>query len=450
MTAPPVGPDADFERFDELITEATSELRGGEVLTANYDGEASDFVRFNAGDVRQAGTVIQRTLALDLADGRRHATGTVRLTGDRTIDRARVGDLVDELRDQRRFVPDDPYLMVNTEVTSTVRHVGEVLPEPGAAVADVRRASAGLDLVGILALGSIDHGFASSLGQRNWSRAQTFNLDWSCYLRADKAAKNRYAGTAWDDAAFTAKLDWTRQQLAVLDRRPIDLEPGRYRTFLAPPAVQELTDMLAWGGFGLRAHRTKQTPLLRMVAEGATLSPQVRCVEDTAGGVGPAVQPQGFLRPDEVVLIDAGRYADHLVSPRSAAEFGVATNGAAEDESPESLRMAAGDLPTARVLDELGTGLHVGDLWYLNWSDRMACRTTGMTRFATFWVQDGEVTAPVNVLRFDDTAYRMLGECLVGLTDETEVLLDPSTYGQRSTASSRLPGALVEEMTFTL
>ena len=41
----------------------------------------------------------------------------------------------------------------------------------------------------------------------------------------------------------------------------------------------------------------------------------------------------------------------------------------------------------------LGTGLFVGNLWYTNFSDRAACRTTGMTRFATFWIDEGEIVA---------------------------------------------------------
>ncbi len=34
--------------------------------------------------------------------------------------------------------------------------------------------------------------------------------------------------------------------------------------FFAPGALQELADLLAWGGFGLKSHRTAQTPLMRL------------------------------------------------------------------------------------------------------------------------------------------------------------------------------------------
>ena len=73
-----------------------------------------------------------------------------------------------------------------------------------------------------------------------------------------------------------------------------------------------------------------------------------------------------------------------------------------------------------------------------------------MTRFATFWVDGGEIQAPLNVMRFDETVYRILGENLMSLTQEREFILDPGTYHGRSTSSGRVPGALVEDFAFTL
>ncbi|MGH8057601.1 MAG: metallopeptidase TldD-related protein, partial [Candidatus Entotheonellia bacterium] len=79
-----------------------------------------------------------------------------------------------------------------------------------------------------------------------------------------------------------------------------------------------------------------------------------------------------------------------------------------------------------------------------------ACRMTGMTRFATFWVEGGVIQAPLSVMRFDESIYRMFGDHLVGLTAERDFILDTGTYHRRSTGNSRLPGALVEEFHFTL
>jgi predicted Zn-dependent protease len=73
-----------------------------------------------------------------------------------------------------------------------------------------------------------------------------------------------------------------------------------------------------------------------------------------------------------------------------------------------------------------------------------------MTRFATFRVERGRIVAPVDVLRFDDSLYRMLGSNLEALTRETELLLSADTYRSRQLTSARLPGALVREIAFTL
>ncbi|MEL7155304.1 MAG: metallopeptidase TldD-related protein [Actinomycetota bacterium] len=441
--------------FDELVGWATAALTGDEVLTASLDAEDSDFVRFNHGNVRQAGSVRQRSIALDLIEGDVHVAGRLQLAQDPEIDRARLGAMLADLREQRAVTPPDPYLAYATDVTSTERIGDGVIPEPAEAIDRIQTGATDHDLVGIYAAGDTYRGFGNSLGQRNWHQSRTFNFDWSFYLSdaaaaRDRAVKNLYAGKDWDDAAFTAKIEQSTSQLDALARPPVNLEPGRYRTYLAPAAVMELIEMMAWGGFSIEAHQTKQTPLLRMVTEGASLDPSIHITEDIANGVAPNFQGDGFLRPDDVSLIAGGVYRDCLVSPRSAKEYEVPTNGASSWEAPEAVTMAGGPLAADDVLGQLDTGLYVGNLWYLNFSDRAACRTTGMTRFATFWVENGEIVAPANVMRFDDTAYALLGSNLVGLTSEVDTIFDPSTYEGRSSVSYRLPGALVDDMTFTL
>lgn len=425
-------------------------LRGDEIYLCSFSAEESDFIRFNRSAVRQAGSVVQRFLEVDLIEGRRHAAGTLSLAADRSTDLARLTDLVARLRATRECVPEDPYLLYSTDVRSTQRHQKHELPDREGIVENVRRVGKDRDLVGVYAAGATHAGFANSLGQRNWYSSHSYNLDWSFFHSADRAVKAAYAGFDWQPEEFSRIVDRAAAQLDVLVRPAHSIDRGQYRVYLAPTALYEIVSLLGWGGFGLRAHRSKTTPLLWMVEQGAALHPSVRIAENTRDGFAPDFQEAGFLRPDEVTLVEGGMYRDTLVSPRSSLEFGVPTNGASAGEAPLSVDVAAGDLSATRVLRELGTGIYVGNLWYLNFSDRGACRTTGMTRFATFWVEGGEIQAPLNVMRFDETLYRMLGEKLIGLTSERETILDSGTYGRRSTDSARLPGALIEDFTFTL
>jgi predicted Zn-dependent protease len=438
------------EYFYALADALTVLLHGEEVYTCTFDAEDSDFVRFNRSAVRQPGTVLQRTLSLDLIKGRRHAAGAIALCGDMELDRERLERLVVELREKLPYLPEDPYLLYATDVHHSEQHGENCLPEQDAVLTAVLDAGRGRDLVGIYAAGGIYAGFANSLGQRNWFSSYSFNFDWSFYYQGDRAVKTAYAGFVWEPQAFTRQVEAAAAQLEVLRRPPRTIAPGRYRVYLAPAALHDILDILAWGGFGLKDHRTKQTTLIKMIEEGVRLHPTVTILENTRDGVAPNFQAAGFLKPDRVTLIDAGVFHECLVSPRSAQEYGVPTNGASGGEAPESVEMAAGTLPRQAVLTQLDTGVYINNVWYLNYSDRSACRLTGMTRFATLWVENGVIQAPLNVMRFDESIYRMLGEHLLDLTAERELILDASTYHCRSTSSSRLPGALVEDFTFTL
>ncbi|MFQ5557547.1 MAG: hypothetical protein ACE5GB_08595, partial [Acidimicrobiales bacterium] len=232
--------------FEELAGWAMGRLAGDEFLMAQLHGEDSDFVRFNGAAVRQAGSVSQRSMALDLVEGSRHAAGRVSITGRVDIDRARLGDLIVELRERRRAMPADPHLLYATGEASSERDLAGDLPAPAEALDQILIAAGGDDLVGVYAAGRSYAGFAGSTGQRNWHSSPTFNLDWSLHNSEGRATKNLYAGSAWDHPPLATKMDWAARELAVLDREPLELAPSSYRVYLAPAAVQDLVDMLAW------------------------------------------------------------------------------------------------------------------------------------------------------------------------------------------------------------
>ncbi|AFL72567.1 TldD/PmbA family protein [Thiocystis violascens] len=436
------------DTFFALADRLQAGLAGTEILFCNLGAEASDFVRLNRNRIRQAGHVRSAALGLNLIDGARQAEGRCDLTGDARQDLVRARHLLARLRERLVHVPDDPYLHYSTEASESHRQVGEAIPSAEETVAELIAAAEGLDLVGIWASGAIDEGLASSLGHRHWHQSLSFNLDWSCYLEADKAVKAGLGGFHWDTAALNHKLDALREGLRIMARPARTLDPGRYRAYLAPAAVNELTDMLAWGGFDLKSHRTHQTPLLLMTRGERRFDPRVTLREEHARGLAAGFTAEGFVKPDRVTLIEGGIFSQCLVDARDGKEYGETVNAASG--SPESLGFDAGELPMAEVLARLDTGLYIGNLWYCNWSDPNDCRATGMTRFGTYWVENGEIVSPVKVMRFDDSLYHLLGDRLEGLTRERELILSAQTYDGRSTDSALLPGLLVSGINLAL
>ena len=113
--------------------------------------------------------------------------------------------------------------------------------------------------------------------------------------------------------------------------------------------------------------------------------------------------------------------------------------------------MESGTLAEAQALSHLDTGVLLSNLWYLNFSDRDACRVTGMTRFACLWVQDGQPVAPIEAMRFDDSLFDMLGESgLQALGAQAERMPNLDTWEGRSTGGIEAPCALLRRLRFAL
>ena len=436
--------------FYDLATVIHTRLQATEQFTCWFSAETSDFVRFNHSVIRQPGHVEQMVLSLRLISGKRHAQSSATLSGNPDADNAQCEQILTVLRSQLEDVPEDPYLLFSQEVFSTEQNSTSQLPSTAAMVDQILTAAKGCDLVGILAAGSLYRGFANSLGQRNWHQTSNFNLDWSLYQNKDKAVKTSYAGVQWDAALFAEKMQQAKQQLAILERPAMTIKPGAYRAYLTPTALNELVGMLNWDGLSEKSLRTKQSSIRRMRDENVCFHPSIHLSEDTANGIAPRFQQDGFIKPEQLTLISNGKLIDSMISPRTALEYGIAANGADSGEAISSLDLAAGQLPLTQVLSELGTGIYISNLWYLNFSDRANCRITGMTRFATFWVENAEIKAPLNVMRFDDSLFRLLGDNLLALTQERELLVDALTINERSVTSARLPGALVKAINFVL
>jgi predicted Zn-dependent protease len=440
----------DRHAFEALAASLCTTDGGIERCMLLLHAEASDFIRFNGARVRQATGVTQATATLTVVRGQRRVETKVTLCG-------RAGDDLALLQRERGAaiaalgeIEDDPHLLLPEQPARSDRVDRGRLPTPDEVVRQVAEAAAGLDFVGFYAGGPVLRAFADSLGSRHWHQVESFHFDWCLVHAADKAVKSFYAGTEWDGAEFARRVAEGARQLPLLALPPRRLAPGAYRTWFAPAAMVELLGTLGWAGFGARGRRTGTSSLMRLAHRDAALHAGVSIAEDLPGGLAPAFTAEGFVRPPRVPLIEAGQAAQTLNSARSAREYGLPPNGANTQETPESLALAPGRIPADAALAALGTGLYVSNLWYLNYSDRPACRMTGLTRFACLWVEDGRPAEPIAVMRFDDSFLRMFGEGLVGLGDRAELIPESGTYQERQLGSMSTPGALVEGWRLTL
>ncbi len=438
------------EYFETLADAVCAEARAGERSSVLLKAESSDFIRFNRAAVRQATQVQQAHATVALTQGLRRAEGRVALSGQREADLALLRAELASLRMLLPELSDDPWLLLPQAPARSERHDQGALPTPAQVVRSVTESARGMDFVGFHASGPMVRAFADSLGTRHWHHVENFHIDWCLYHAADKAVKSSYAGAQWSEQHFAALVADGAARLPLLARTPKALQPGAYRAWFTPAAMAELLGALGWGGFGLKGRRTGTSTLMRLAHRDTVLNPQFHLAEHTAMGSAPGFTAEGFGRPARVSLVERGLATGTLNNARTAREYGVEANGANAAEMPEALSLQPGTIADAEAMKALGTGLWVSNLWYLNYSDRQACRMTGMTRFACLWVENGEPVAPLGVMRFDDSFLRMFGEGLVGLGDRAEFIPDNGTYQERQLGSMSTPGALVDGWRLTL
>jgi predicted Zn-dependent protease len=436
--------------FDRLLAELNQQLRADEQFTLRLQGEVSQFTRFNHAQVRQTGIVQDGSLQLQLISQQRNSSIEFPCTGSIELDLPQAQAALDDLRRELPQLPPDPYLVAPTgSATSREVHPGKLLPDPEV-VGNLLPVVAGLDFTGLYAAGTMMRGYADSCGQKHWFATESYTLDYSLFTSSGQAVKGTLAGSEWQPEVYQAKIAESKTQLQRLAQPLKTIKRGKYRTYLAPAATADLLGMLSWGGISEAALQQGRSCFGALQRGDQTLADRLTITENFQRGLVPRFNELGEIAPASLVLIDRGRLANTLVNARTAKEYQKPGNGANQGESLRSAEIAPGTLAVNRILTELDTGLYLSNLHYLNWSDRPNGRVTGMTRYACFWVEGGEIIAPIANLRFDESLYRCWGDNLLALTNALEFIPDVDTYGSRQLGGSWVPGMLVEDFTYTL
>ena len=446
-------PSAYEETFQKLVTAISAALKDHQQFTLSLSGEESQFTRFNHAKVRQTGQVRDGQIYLSVMTDSRTASTTLPFTGDIDTDWALTQSALSQLQQEFCDLPIDPYIVLPTATEDNIsREIrsGQLL-EATEVAKQLLGPVESQDFSGLYAGGLSYRAYADSAGKQHWFETPSFTLDYSLFgSRLNQAAKGTVAGDRWDTETYRANIAATQRQLELLSRPVKPVPRGNYRTYLAPAAVAGIIETMAGRGLGEAALRQGNSAFNRLEQGKLALSEKFSLKEDFNRIGIPRFNNSGEISPRQLPIIEKGRWANSLVSRRSAKEYGKPSNAASTGESMRAPTLAPGTLSETQVLSQLDTGLYLSNLHYLNWSNLVAGSITGMTRYACFWVEDGEIVAPIENLRFDDNLYRFLGEGLIELTTEQKFIPAVDTYNRRSLGGIWTPGMLIEQFRYTL
>jgi len=435
-----------FELFSKKIF---NELMPDESLTLTLAQEETLFSRLSNALIRQMTNLNQAYIDFNFIKGNKNLSFGLpfRSTEEDFV------SAVKKLKQSREWIkhlPEDPYLVRPEFYGKTLDENISTPNSNNDMLSEILEYAGGVDLAGVFSSGDIVRATTNSAGNSHWFKTNNFYLDYSLYNSKQKAVKSLFAGSAWDKAAFHSNLSDSIHKLSMMNIESKKIERGSYRVFLAPSAVSELLGTLSWGGVSMGDHQRGNGSFKDLWAKKKKLSSKFNLSEDFSLGMGPRFNNLGEVANRILPLIEKGELQNFLSSTRTANEYKVESNFASEGEGMRSPVVSTGGLSRENILKELGTGLYLSDLHYLNWSDRETSRLTGMTRYACFWVENGEIASPIQDLRFDESFYSLFGDALIDLTNYSEVIPNTGSYFKRDVGGAKVPGILLSDFKFTL
>ena len=437
------------ENFKKLSEYLFSLVTKNEVLTLSVSGEKSNFCRFNQSKVRQIGNVVDTNLSLSLINDSRICHGGITLSNDYNVDTKRASDELERLKKEVVQLPIDPFLVMPSNHESLIEVNSGQLLESKDIVKSLSPSIVDVDLSGIWASGNIFRGCSNSFGLFHWFETDTYSFDFSLVTKDERMVKGTFAGTDWNQDKYEDYIKKSKAKLNLLNRDAIKVKPGNYRTYIAPAGVSDILDMFSWNGVGESSIKQGQSALIKLRNKN-NLAGCFSMGEDFTTGLVPRFNSMGEISPKVLNIIDSGILINTLISSRTAKEYNLKSNYADDGEYLRSPKINPGNLKDQNILEELDTGLYLSNLHYLNWSDNLGGRITGMTRYACFWVESGEIVAPIENMRFEDSFYDFFGSSLESVGKELEFVPSVGTYSQRSLGGNMCPGILLNSFKLTL
>jgi predicted Zn-dependent protease len=388
-------------------------IAAGADVSAQLSSSHTGNTRFARNQITSSGDVEEQNLTVDIAFGKRHAAASTN-----QLDDASLAALVERAARLARLAPEDPERMpplgaqkygasaAHAYDASTDVLAAEVRANAAAAVLKAGQAKQ-LETAGFYQHGGQSVARADAAGLFAYHKKSS--VSFSCTARTADGSGSGWAGAASNrnadvDAAAAGAIAVDK---AVRSAKPRKLEPGRYTVILDPAAVAELTGFLT-GALDARSADEGRSFFARPGGGNklgdAIFGPEITLRSDPADAALGASPFDGEGLPSPAATwIDRGKLTRLVYSRFWAQKQGKAPTG-----RPEGLQLVGGTTPRAELLKGVKRGVLITRFWYTRWVDPQSMLITGLTRDGVFLVENGDVVAPVNNFRFNESPVTML------------------------------------------
>ena len=399
---------------EELMKMARAALKACPAETVEVTASASALgqVRWAVGGVTTSGVTDRVSIQVRASFGNRSATATSEDVTPEGI--ARVARIAADLA---KITPPSPEFIPPAKPQQYPKtfafDAGTVASSPESRAAKASAALAVAKEAGLVGAGYLEDSaevvaMVNSLGNiGTWKNALS---DFSTTLRTPDGKQSGWAGAtsiraAEIDAAALAKRASAK---ALAWRDPIELPPGRYTAVLEPAAVAPLLDNL----YGSLDRRSADEGSSVFAKQGGTrvgetmFSEKISLVADPGDKKIPGSPwGDGGLAAQKYLAIDHGKLAALDTSRYWAKQKKLIA-------TPNSGNLSLFSDKPEKDLDALIAGCEKGVLvtriWYVRMLSPQTLTVTGLTRDATFLIEDGKISSPIKNFRLNQSIIDML------------------------------------------
>lgn len=398
-----------------ILARALTELRraGAKEATASIASAREGFLRFAVNAPSTSGEVERRSLSVSAAiDGSRHSSAS-----GEDLSNDGVARLAEQVVATAKLAPPDPeyaspagpqkypgipwnYDLATAEgdPDRRARSVKVVLDAAN---------EAGLVAAGLFSQSSREVFFAASTGASGTTRSTRAEL--STTVRRADGSSSGFAGAA---AIRIADLDPIRIGQKAVDRakawvNPIALPPGKYSVVFENVALAPLFGFIS-GAMDARAAEEGRSCFASRgggTQVGQSLfSPRVTIVSDPLDKVVPGTPwGEGYLAARRQVYVEKG-----VLKALHRSRYWAQKTNTQPMITGGSLKLVGGDKSLDQLVAGCERGLLVTNIWYVRMLNPKNLTVTGLTRDASFLIENGKVNRPVKNFRFNQSLLAML------------------------------------------
>ena len=234
-----------------------------------------------------------------------------------------------------------------------------------------------------------------------------------------------------------------------LDRDKIELPPGEYTVILEPACLAEVMMWLSFTAFGSEAYLSGQSFLAGALGErsmGENITIYDSAWEPEAQGL--PFDLEGTPKR-KVVLIERGVNKGVVFDRTSARKAKTEPTGHAGPPGspwgaiPWNICLAPGDSSLEDMIASCKRGILVSHFHYVNgYLDTKKALMTGMTRYGTFLVENGEITRALSNLRWTESMLKAFSN-VAAISRTREV------FPRGGAFFTIVPAVMIEGFTFT-